>query len=185
MDALLSLDLDVAVVPESSEKSIVAFRQRGLRTLWFGSNPHKGLGIICRQEWPIQALPQPEQEWIVPVEVTSPTPFTLVAVWACAPSREDRYIRQVCLAFMAHPEWFNGNPVVVAGDFNSNKIWDAKREVGNHSDVVKFLDERGLVSAYHETFDESQGTELVRRSIDPATKTSRITSIMSSSHESG
>ena len=44
---------------------------------------------------------------------------------------------------------------------------------------------RGLVSADHETFDESQGTELVRRSIDPATKTSRITSIMSSSHESG
>jgi exodeoxyribonuclease III len=59
----------------------------------------------------------------------------------------------------AHPEWFNANPVVVAGDFNSNKIWDAKREVGNHSSVVKFLDERGLVSAYHERFNESQGTE--------------------------
>ena len=75
MDALLSLDPDVAVVPECSEKSVIAFRQRGLSTLWFGSNPHKGVGIICRQEWPIRALPQPEQKWIVPVEVDSPTPF--------------------------------------------------------------------------------------------------------------
>jgi exodeoxyribonuclease-3 len=161
LDALLSLDPDVAVVPECSEKSVIAFRQRGLSTLWFGSNPHKGVGIICRQEWPIRALPQPEQKWIVPVEVDSPTPFTLIAVWACAvgASRENRYIGQVYQALMAHPEWFNGNPVVVAGDFNSNKIWDAKRKVGNHSGVVKFLDGRGLVSAYHENFNESQGTE--------------------------
>ena len=106
-------------------------------------------------------LPQPEQKWIVPVKVDSPTPFTLIAVWACAvgSSRKDRYIGQIYQALMAHPEWFNGNPVVVAGDFNSNKIWDAKRKVGNHSDVVKVLGERGLVSAYHEYFNESQGLE--------------------------
>ncbi len=132
MDALLALDLDVAVVPECSEKSVIAFRQRGLSALWFGSNPNKGVGILCRQKWTIRALPQPEQKWIVPVEVNSPTPFILIAVWACAvgASRKDRYIGQVYQALMAHPEWFNGNPVVVAGDFNSNKIWDAKREIG-------------------------------------------------------
>jgi len=84
MDALLSLDLDVAVVPECSEKSVIAFRLRELSTLWFGSNPHKGERIICRQEWPIRALPQPERKWIVPVEIDSPTPFILIAVWACA-----------------------------------------------------------------------------------------------------
>jgi exonuclease III len=187
MDALLSLDPDVAVVPECSEKSVIAFRQRGLSTLWFGSNPHKGVGIICRQEWPIRALPQPEQKWIVPVEVDSPTPFILIAVWACAvgANRENRYIGQVYQALMAHPEWFNGNPVVVAGDFNSNKIWDAKRKVGNHSGVVKFLDGRGLVSAYHENFNESQGTETCPTLHYSATKTGRITSIMSSSRENG
>jgi hypothetical protein len=57
MDALLSLDPDVAVVPECSEKSVIAFRQRGLSALWFGSNPHKGIGIMCRRDWPIRALP--------------------------------------------------------------------------------------------------------------------------------
>ena len=161
MDALLSLDADVAVVPECSERSNIALRQRGLSTLWFGSNPHKGLGVICRQEWPIRALPQPEQKWIVPIEVDWATPFTLIAVWACAVGarRENRYIGQIYQALMAHPEWFTEHPAVVAGDFNSNKIWDSKRKVGNHSGVVKLLDERGLVSAYHENCNESQGTE--------------------------
>jgi exodeoxyribonuclease-3 len=88
-----------------------------------------------------------------------PPPFTLLAVWACVAGekRADRYIGQVYQALMAHPEWFNGSPVVV--DFNSNKIWDAKRVVGNHSAVVKLLDERGLVSTYHQHFGELQGVE--------------------------
>jgi exonuclease III len=161
VDALLSLNADVAVIPECSERSATALLHRGFNTLWFGSNQHKGLGVICRQEWPICALPQPEQKWIVPIEVGAPTPFTLLAIWACAvgASRENRYIGQVYQALIAHPEWFNGNPVVLAGDFNSNKIWDTKREVGNHSAVVKLLEERGLVSTYHEHFGEPQGGE--------------------------
>lgn len=161
IDALLSLGADVAVVPECSKKSLIAFERHGLSALWFGSNQHKGVGIVCRQEWPMRALPQPEQKWLVPIEIASPTPCTLIAVWACAVGarREDRYIGQVYQALMTHPEWFNADPVVVAGDFNSNKIWDFKRQVGNHSGVVKFLDEHGLVSAYHEHFNELQGTE--------------------------
>jgi exonuclease III len=160
-DALLSLNPDVAVMPECSEKSVIALRRSGLNTLWVGSNPHKGLGVISRQDWVLRSLPQPEQKWIAPVAVDAPTPFTLIAVWACVAGekREERYIGQVHQALMAHPEWFNGSPVVVAGDFNSNKIWDAHREVGNHSAVVKLLGDRGLVSAYHEHFGEPQGEE--------------------------
>ncbi len=161
VDALVSLEADVAVVPECSEKSIKGLGHGVQSTLWFGSNLHKGIGIICRKEWAIRALPQPEQKWIVPIAVDSPTPFTLIAVWACAAgaSRKDRYIGQVYQALMAHPEWFDGSPIVVAGDFNSNKIWDGKRKVGNHSSVVRFLEERGLVSAYHENSNELQGME--------------------------
>jgi exodeoxyribonuclease-3 len=97
-------------------------------------------------------------------QTNRPTPFTLIAVWACAvgAKRADRYIGQVYQALIAQPEWFIGNPVVLAGDLNSNRIWDAHRLVGNHSDVVKFLDERGLVSVYHEHFGEPQGEETRR-----------------------
>jgi hypothetical protein len=37
MDALLSLNPDVAVIPECSEKSAIALRQLGFNSLWFGS----------------------------------------------------------------------------------------------------------------------------------------------------
>jgi exodeoxyribonuclease III len=156
VSALLSLNPEVAVVPECSAKSAIALRQRGFNTLWFGLNPHKGLGVICRKEWPLRALPQPEQKWIAPVEVGAPTPFALIAVWACVAGekRADRYIGQVYKALMAHPEWFGESL-----DLNSNTIWDAHRRVGNHSDVVKHMGERGLVSAYHEYFGEPQGEE--------------------------
>ncbi len=161
VEALLSQNPDVAVVPECLEKSTAALQQRGYETLWFGPPLKKGLGVFCRKGWSIRALPLPQQKWIVPVEIDGPVPFTLLAVWACKTEiREERYIRQVYHALMSHPEWFDrAGPVVLAGDLNSNKIWDAKREVGNHSDVVKILAERGLVSAYHEFFAEAQGAE--------------------------
>jgi exodeoxyribonuclease III len=160
-DALLSLNPDVAVVPECSEKSAVALRQRGYETLWFGSNPRKGLGVFCRRGWSIRALAQPQQKWIVPIEVNAPTRFTLIAAWACRAGirKKEDYIGQVYQALMSHPEWFGGRPVVLAGDLNSNKIWDTERAVGNHSHVVKMLAERGLVSGYHEFFREGQGVE--------------------------
>ena len=51
-------------------------------------------------------------------------------------------------------------PTVVAGDFNSNTIWDYKRPEGqNHSGLVRNLAELGLVSAYHRFYDEAHGKE--------------------------
>jgi exonuclease III len=160
-DALLSLNPDVAVVPECSEKSTGAFQRHGYETLWLGSNPLKGLGVFCRKNWFIRPLLQPEQRWIVPIDVDAPTPFTLIAVWACrtGTKKADNYIGQVYQSLISHPEWFDEKPVVLAGDLNSNKVWDNERLVGNHSGVVKILAERGLVSGYHEFFAEAQGAE--------------------------
>lgn len=161
VDAFLSLRPDVAVVPECSEKSAVALRQLGFNSLWFGSNLHKGMAVISRQDWLLRALPQPEQKWIAPVEVDAPTPFKLITVWACriGTKRADNYIGQVYQALIAHSEWFDGHPVVLAGDLNSNTIWDSRHKVINHSTVVKILADRGLVSGYHHHFGEAHGEE--------------------------
>jgi exodeoxyribonuclease-3 len=109
----------------------------------------------------MRILQQPQFDWIVPIKVEAPTPFTLIAVWACrmGSGRTNSYIGLVYQALMSHPEWFDGTPVILAGDLNSNKIWDGKRLVGNHSDVVKVLAERGLVSVYHDFYGEAQGAE--------------------------
>lgn len=160
-DNLLFLAPDIAVVPECSESSAVKLRQCGYQALWFGCNPHKGLGVFCRKEWTIRALGEPEQKWIVPIEVSAPTPFRLLAVWACqvGVKKADNYIGQVYQSLISHLEWLNRAPVVVAGDLNSNKIWDTERPVENHSAVVKILKECGVVSAYHEYFGEPHGEE--------------------------
>ena len=69
------------------------------------------------------------------------------------------YIGQIYEAFVRNPRWFSDNQVVVAGDFNSNKIWDKERAVGNHSAVVEFLERHQVLSAYHRFFSEQQGDE--------------------------
>jgi hypothetical protein len=81
--ALLSLNPDVAVIPECSEEFPSALLDRGFSAFWVGSNSHKGLGVIFRNEWTIRALPLPGQKWILSIAVDAPTPFTLLAVWAC------------------------------------------------------------------------------------------------------
>ena len=48
---------------------------------------------------------------------------------------------------------------IVAGDFNSNSQWDNSRPVGNHTAVVEILRQHGIVSAYHEFFEDEQGQE--------------------------
>ncbi|HEV2194813.1 MAG TPA: endonuclease/exonuclease/phosphatase family protein [Candidatus Acidoferrum sp.] len=53
----------------------------------------------------------------------------------------------------------NPKPVILCGDFNSNKIWDDHRKTHNHSAVVSLLEQRGLLSAYHHFFSEPQGHE--------------------------
>jgi hypothetical protein len=70
-DALLSLNPDVAVVPECSEKSAIALQLRGYNTRWFGSNPHKGLGVISRQDWPGRREPTATSG-----RYTKPSPLT-------------------------------------------------------------------------------------------------------------
>ncbi len=160
-EALLSLNADVAVIQECSEKSSIAFRRHGYESLWFGSNLLKGLGVFCREGRMIRAISEPVHKWIVPIEVNGATPFTLIAIWAYRVGHKhaDNYIGQVYQALTAHPEWFDGLPVVLAGDLNSNKIWDPERVTGNHSGVVTMLAERGLLSGYHEFFSEAQGAE--------------------------
>ena len=160
-DLLLSQGFDVAVVSECSEASIHALEERGYEKLWFGANRNKGIGVLSRAGWAMHGLSQPPQKWIAPIQIDGPVPFLLLAVWACRSGdvKTDDYIGQVYQALIDNPEWFGGRPVILAGDLNSNRIWDAEREVGNHSQVVRLLAENGLVSGYHEFFHEEQGKE--------------------------
>ncbi len=84
--------------------------------------------------------------------------FDMVGVWSHhADSHDFRYIGQFWKylqqnkALMTH--------TIIAGDFNSNKIWDEPRRYWNHSDVVIELEETGIRSLCHEYKGEMQGEE--------------------------
>lgn len=158
---LQSLSPDIAVIPECSRSSIDVAANCEADGRWFGSNLKKGLGVLVRKPWSIVENGEPENRWIVPLQITGPDNFLLIAVWASQVGKnpKDNYIVQVHRAVKANPEWFDGQPVILCGDFNSNAIWDKMKREGNHSSVVRFLADRKIVSAYHHFFDEEQGSE--------------------------
>jgi len=127
--------------------------------LWFGANPLQGIAVIAHGQYRIRALPTvPEVPlYSIPVEVTGPTNFLLIAVWTKGPSP---YVKGVIRAVELYRDLFTQYPTVLAGDLNSNAIWDSGNPVDfNHSVLVKMLSEFGLVSSYHSFFRETHGQE--------------------------
>jgi hypothetical protein len=107
-----------------------------------------------------QATIEGAPSYIVPIAVEGPSGvFVLFAVWTLD-SKPLRYIRSLATAIDLYSDVFRSNPVVVAGDFNSNAIWDGDHPSHlNHSSVVSRLKEHGLVSAYHHMRGEDHGKE--------------------------
>ncbi len=100
---------------------------------------------------------------IVPISVTGGAfNFNLFAVWAFNPDdRDGKYITQVWKAISYYDDLMRSEPTVIIGDFNSNVIWDYKKhKSGNHSLVVKALEEKGIYSMYHLHHKLMQGKEL-------------------------
>ena len=79
--------------------------------------------------------------------------FDLLGVWACSPYIEEYFIYQTI-----NFEKYDSNTVII-GDFNSNVIWDRSHGSRNHSEVVKQLETKGLISVYHYITGVLQGEE--------------------------
>jgi hypothetical protein len=124
---------------------------------------NKGIGIInLNDDFNIKLHPSYNKDfrYIIPLIVTGKQSFLLFAVWSqLTKSRFDSYIGQIFLA-LKYYESLLKEPCIIAGDWNSNKIFDHIKRVGTHSDVVDFLENINIRSTYHHLLNEEHGLEV-------------------------
>jgi exodeoxyribonuclease III len=164
--AILAHQPDILIVPECEHPDKLIFPeavQKPVDTVWFGKNQNKGLGIFSYSDFRFKLLPgyNPRFKLVIPISVTSKRfNFTLYAIWAYNPGDPDgTYITQVWKAIKYYDKQLLNKQTLLAGDFNSNTIWDKPRREGNHSTVVSRLEEKGIYSTYHHYFKQEQGKE--------------------------
>lgn len=115
--------------------------------------------MFFKDGWSVTTIAEPEHRWIIPLAVTGPESFTLIAVWSWVEvSNFEGYVNPIREALASHPEWFERGEVVIAGDFNSNCQWDVLTR-GGHTSLVAELADRGLASTYHAHHNEAHGSE--------------------------
>ncbi|WP_020210896.1 hypothetical protein [Gilvimarinus chinensis] len=146
--------------------------------LWIGQTRHKGLGIFAKKshrlqplDWsgsfsiPFLASQLSAKTWhtedlqsFLPVMVDED--LTLLGVWTKqAGSDTFGYIGQLWKYLMIHLQDLPFRRGVIAGDLNSNVIWDRSDRWWNHSDVLALLRQKGYSSVYHSCFAELAGQE--------------------------
>ena len=163
IDALTSIQPDLAIVPECEESLPVP---AGASFTWVGRNRNKGLGVLGFGGYEVDLHPtfDPRIQWIAPVSVRGESDFLVLAVW----SHYDRATEfhplepktaQPQQALVVYRHLFEDLPLVMAGDFNSNVQWDKPGRQSNWAVTTEKLHAVGLVSAYHDLADVPFGAE--------------------------
>ena len=165
-ECILLYKPDILIVPECEHPDKLLFPGTAPKPkdiLWFGKNKHKGLAVFSYNNYQLKVLDNHNEQlqMIIPIAVTGKQfNFNLFAVWANNPSdKEGQYVEQVWKAIHHYDALLTNTNTMLIGDFNSNTIWDRKYRAGNHSNVVKLLEEKGIFSSYHLYFKQLQGTE--------------------------
>ncbi len=150
---LRDLDFDVAVVTECGPFEPDLNESRAVTSvlkLAVDRPRHtKHIGVLAQDPWRVEPLPMiTSQPWVLPVMVTGPVDFTVLAVWALGSEYVDglSYAAQTARVVAETVPSIEG-PVVLAGDLNAPillKPADSRR----HADSVSRLEAIGLVSAF-------------------------------------
>lgn len=166
-DFILTYNPDILIVPECENPDKLLFSintPKPTDVLWFGKNNNKGLAIFSYSNFRLTLLENHNQDlqMIIPVAVTDGQfDFNLFAIWANNPTdRDGQYIEQVWKAVQYYSDLLKDTKTILVGDFNSNTIWDKKHREGNHSNLVKLLEDRGIFSTYHLYHKQTQGAEV-------------------------
>ena len=130
--------------------------------LWKGDNKNKGLGVFAKNKTNLELIDwcniykNHEVKHFLPCLVNSD--FQLLSIWTSQNNSPNfGYIGQLWKYLEINKSKFK--KIILAGDFNSNTIWDEWDRWWNHSDVVSDLSKIEINSLYHRYFNEEQGKE--------------------------
>ena len=160
---LLGLNPDVAVISECAEPQVLL--RNGLPPfsqppVWTGSDPNHGLAVFFFSGYAGRRYDgfDPELSGILPVKITAPRPFNLLAVWAPTGLR-NADLGSVRRSLDVYRRFLTDEEAVLAGDFNNNVIWDKLGYASNFRETTDIIDSFGIVSAYHAKTGEEYGKE--------------------------
>lgn len=169
-EALLALEPDVAIVCECAEPDILRLHGETAwfeaEPVWIGRNPNKGLAVFTFNGFTAR-LHQTylrTLRYVAPVQIEGPLRFNLLAVWAqnaSAGATRKHQLGPLRRALGKSKDFLAAGETVIAGDLNSNAIWDKPGWRMNHMTMVAILGKMGLLSAYHEINGEAHGRETV------------------------
>jgi hypothetical protein len=110
---------------------------------------HKGLGVFSFGDVRLTRSPAFDArfEVFLPLRVTGPSQFHLLAVWALTFHSTSDVTLPDALRF--YRRFLSRGDAVVAGDFNNSVFWDRPGKRTNFVGVANFLAKLGLTSVYH------------------------------------
>jgi endonuclease/exonuclease/phosphatase (EEP) superfamily protein YafD len=155
---------DLAVIQEC--ESLERIKWKGApapsTALWFGDGPNKGVGVFSWSGLALEPLAEydPGIRHAIPLRVSAPYPFQVVAIWA-KDHRIDAqsYSAQVYQAIATYRAFIQGGDTVFLGDFNSSPRTTPGSRLGNHAELDLVLRDLWMVSAYHQFTHQRQGQE--------------------------
>ena len=157
---------NIIIVPECEHPEKLNFKKGDLKPtdiFWEGKNKNKGLGVFSYSNYTFQIFEEynPEIKSIIPLKIKNDDiEFILFAIWANNPDDYgNQYVGQIWKAIHYYEMLLNNPKVILIGDFNSNSIWDKNHNEGSHSEVVDFLEKKGIFSTYHIFHNQKQGKE--------------------------
>lgn len=164
-ESLLDFDADLIIVQECenpAEAKDKKYIDWAVNNLWVGDTKSKGIGIFAKQNIDLQRLNWSDiymghkVKHFLPCSVNKQ--FELLAVWTHQNNSPNfGYIGQLWKYLQINKHHLTNT--IIAGDFNSNIIWDEWDRWWNHSDVVKELKTINIESLYHTYTKEEQGKE--------------------------
>lgn len=164
-EVLSQLDADIYIIQECEnpiESQHPKYNHWAENHLWTGDSKNKGLGIFAGEHIKLKKIDWSNTykdhsvKYFLPCSVDEE--FDLLGVWTHQNNSPNfGYIGQLWKYLQVNKK--NFKTILIAGDFNSNTIWDEWDRWWNHSDVVKELKETGIESLYHRFTGEQQGQE--------------------------